>query len=201
MSNEFSKYRDALRDCVRRWPELVWVHRFLQTSKPANVDSTYAQTFDFYDGRVAASDVFYDPASFSAALVRQVQSSRLRLVLVCHGESWDIDRDIVDVMCSRYDLDPRFVSQHFDYPDVKFERNCPRDISDAHKAADHDYYENKYEWKMGGSLLPPWSLQLDSHFRFAYRRECLSLKILREESGATRKASSLSVILVLTHLA
>ena len=35
-----------------------------------------------------------------------VSESQVRLVLVCHRDSWDVDRDIVDVACSEYDLDP-----------------------------------------------------------------------------------------------
>ena len=196
MSAEFGSYRETVRKCAAKWPELEWIHRFLQTPKPADANDTYAQTFDFIDSSVVESDVFRTPRLFSETLNNPLPGSSLRVVLVCHGDSWTVDRDIVDVACAKYDLDPRFVSQHFDYPYAKWEKNCPRDISKALAAVDDHYFENKYTWSLGGAIISSLSLQLSGHFCFAYKHECLSLKVLEEASGTTRKQSWLLNVVI-----
>jgi len=76
-------------------------------------------------------------ASLSQDLEIEAWGSRLRVILVGHGESWDVDRDSVDLICSRYSLGPRFVAKHFDYQGIQDEENCPQDLRRALNSLSH----------------------------------------------------------------
>ncbi|KAL8705278.1 MAG: hypothetical protein Q9201_001609 [Fulgogasparrea decipioides] len=186
MSTEFSAYRDSVHRSLNQWPELSWLDRFLRTSTPANGDPTSPQVFDLIGNRFVASETDGTAASFSQALGVEAQDSRLRLVLVGHGESWDVDRDIVDVLCSRYSIDPRFVAQHFEHPGIRFEKNCPRDICLALDEVDKDFFINRYTWDLGGDVMFLSSAQLGSYFFLTYMSEGLSLAVHNEDLRVTR---------------
>lgn len=124
----FSAYRDSLRAHASQWPELSWLDRFLHAPKPANGDGTSARVFELIGNRFIKSEVDGTAASFSKAIEAEAHNSRMRIVLVSHGQSWDVDRDFVDIVCSKYRLDPRFVANHFDYPGIRDEKNHPRDL-------------------------------------------------------------------------
>ncbi|KAL8725697.1 MAG: hypothetical protein Q9181_006315 [Wetmoreana brouardii] len=185
MSTVFSAYRDSVRRSLNQWPELSWLDRFLHTPKPANGDATSAQVFDLIGNRFVASEPHGTAPSFSQALGVEAQDSRLRLVLVGHGESWDVDRDIVDVICSRYSIDPRFVAQHFDYQHIRREKTCPRDLRLALEKVDANYYLNKYTWDLGGDVMFSSSAQLGSFFSLTYETEGLSLAVHNQVQRVT----------------
>ncbi|KAL8685603.1 MAG: hypothetical protein Q9218_007658, partial [Villophora microphyllina] len=71
------------------------------TPTPADRDATSAQIFDLTSDRFVASDIHNTAASFAQALEVEAQKSRLRVILIGYLESWDVNRDIVDVLCSR----------------------------------------------------------------------------------------------------
>lgn len=153
MSTPFSSYRDAItRSFLARWPELSWLSRFLETPKPTNSDETSARIFDLVGDRLLESGNVDTVASLSQALETRSSDSRLRLVFVGHGDSWDVDRDILDVVCKRYDVDPRFLAKHLDYPTIRYEQHCPPQLYRAIKSADQDFYLNKYTWDLGGEI-------------------------------------------------
>ncbi|KAL8917771.1 MAG: hypothetical protein Q9208_007752 [Pyrenodesmia sp. 3 TL-2023] len=129
--------------------------------------------------------IYKTAGDFSQALDIEADGSRLRIVLLGHGPSWDVDRDMVDVVCSKYQVDPRFLVRHFDYITVQEEENCPGDIADAIAAVDEDYFENKYTWNLGGEVMSPLSMQLGSCFFFAYAAQCLSVAIHEEGHKVT----------------
>ncbi|KAI4113106.1 MAG: hypothetical protein LQ338_008233 [Usnochroma carphineum] len=189
MSTQFSTYRDAINRSLHEWPELTWLNRFLQAPSPADGHGTSAQIFELigtrFRNRFAAFESDGTAAAFSQALEVETKDSRLRIVLIGHGESWDVDRDIIDVVCSKYNVDPRFLAKHFDYPDIRWEKNCPPDIRLAVENVNRDYIENKYTWDLGGDVMSPLSMQLDSCFFFAYDTQSLSLAIHREDDKVT----------------
>lgn len=95
MSTTFSAYRDSINKSLSSWPELSWLNRFLQTPKPADGDKTFAHVFKLVGGRLLESPNYGTAASLSRALEREARNSRLRIVLIGHGDSWDVDRDIL----------------------------------------------------------------------------------------------------------
>lgn len=186
MSTPFSTYRDSINRSLSHWPELSWLDRLLQTPKHATGDKTSAQVFDLVGNRLLESSNVDTAASSSQALGSQAPDSRLRLVLVGHGDSWDVDRDMLDVVCSRYRVDPRFLARHLDYPTVHYEKHCPPQIKAAVEV-NRDFFLNKYTWELGGDIMSHLSLHLGSCFFFAYASEGLSLTIHREDHKVTRE--------------
>ena len=187
MATTHSAYRERVHNALGRWPELAWLNRFLQTPQPATVyDETIAQIFDLDDSHFTTSGQEATAGSLSEALNVE-QTGRLRVVLVVHGDSWDVDRDIVDVVCSKYSLDPRFVSKHFDYPGILNEGNCPRDIYEAIQNVNEDYLTHEYSWDIGGEVFSQMSTKLGLCFSFAYQKECLSMAIHEEDLNTTRE--------------
>lgn len=183
----FSAYRDSIRTSLSHWPELAWLNRFLQTAKPNDGDRTFAHVFELIDNHFVASEAQFTATSLAQAIETKVQASRLRIVLICHGQSWDVDRDIVDVVCSKYSIDPRFMARHFNHSAIRFERNCPGDIGVALQRVDHLSFNNQYSWDLGGEIMSPLSMQSGSCFFFAYEGECLSLAVHRERFQDTGK--------------
>lgn len=190
MEVNFSSYRDSINASLRQWPELSWLNRFLQTPTPANGDKTSVHVFELLDNHFVESGTDSTAASLSQVLEVNVQSSRLRIVLICHGNSWDVDRNIVDIVCSKYSVDPRFVAKHFDYPDIRFEKNCPQDLRSAVNKVNDHYSENKYIWELGGDVMFPLSVQLGSCFSFAYQMNCLSLAVCQKDDKETSSQAS-----------
>ena len=189
MATTHSAYRDRVHNALGRWPELAWLKRFLQTPKPATgqEDETVAQIFDLNDSHFTTSGPEAIATSFSEALEVE-QTGRLRVVLISHGFSWDVDRDLVDVVCSKYSLDPRFLAKHFDYPSIRYEANCPRDLRDAEERVNFNYYnEVEYPWDLGGEVFSQLSTKLGLCFFFAYQNECLSVAIHEEDLHTTRE--------------
>jgi hypothetical protein len=69
-----------------------------------------------------------DPRGHYTELWHPFSKSRLKAVVVSLGDSWDVGRDMVDVVSTRFDLDPRILMGHFDYSYCLKEANCPLDI-------------------------------------------------------------------------
>jgi len=168
MSKQFSTYRHSISASLGKWPELSWLNRFLQTPTPADGDRTSAQVFELIGNAFVTSGIDGTAASLLQDLEVEAPGSRLRVILIGHGQSWDVDRDIVDLICSRYGLDPRFVARHFDYPRILYERNRPRDFRLALENANHGPYEDTYTWDLGGDVMSSLSIQPDSCFFFSY---------------------------------
>ncbi|KAL8716988.1 MAG: hypothetical protein Q9225_005724 [Loekoesia sp. 1 TL-2023] len=185
MSTTFSAYRDLVNKSLSRWPELSWLNRFLQTPKPADGDETFTHVFELVGVRLVECQNDGTAASLSRALESEAHNSRLRIVLIGHGDSWDVDRDILDVVCSKYSVDPRFLARHFDYPGIQFEKNCPRDFRHAIQEVSQDC-NKQYTWDLGGDVMSHLSLQqLGSCFLFAYDSESLSLATHQEDLKVT----------------
>ena len=184
MSTDIPSYRQRIAWSLSNWPELSWLHRFLQTPTPANGDYTYANVFELIGHHFVAVSHDGDGVPLSQALEDRAEDSRLRLVLITHGDSWDVDRDVVDTVCNKYSLDPRFVARHFDYPDIQHELNCPEDL---YHAIDRLYTKDDYPWELGGDLMFSLSMELKSCFFITYMTECLSFAIHQQENRSTRK--------------
>lgn len=185
MSTSFSEYRDSINRSLGDWPQLSWLNRLLQTRKPVDEDATLGKIFELIGDRCVGSRTYKSAADFSQALDVERNDSQLRIVMIGHGRSWDVDRDMIDVVCSKYDVDPRFLVKHFDYPTVQWEKNCPGDISSGINDVNNDYYKNTYTWDLGGEVLSPLSIQSGSCFFFAYDDQCLSLAIHEEDHRVT----------------
>lgn len=160
-------------------------YRYLQTPVPADGDRASGQVFELIGNGFVTSGIDGTAASLSQSLDVEAQGSRLRIILIGHGKSWDVDRDIVDPICSRYSLDLRFVAKHFHYPGVEYEPNCPRDIPLALEEVNHDPYPNQYTWHLGGDTMSSLTIQPGSCFFFSYKDKCLSLAIHQNDPKVT----------------
>lgn len=188
MATTHSAYRDSVNSALGRWPELAWLNRLLQTPKPSTVqDETVAQIFDLHGAYFRTSGPEASPTSLSQALDVE-HFERLRVVLISHGDSWDVDRDLLDVVCSKYSLDPRFLAKHLDYPKIRCESNRPRDLRNAVESVNEHYYLSAgYTWNLGGEVFSQLSTTLGSCFSFAYEKECLSIAVHEEDHKVTRE--------------
>ncbi|KAL8832900.1 MAG: hypothetical protein Q9170_004680 [Blastenia crenularia] len=166
-------------------PTLGPTRLLLQTPKPADGDEMTAHVFELTGEHLVECQNDGTPASFSRTLDSESPNSPLRVVVVGHGNSWDVDRDILDVLCSKYNIDPHFLARHLDYPTVWYEKHCPRDLCHGVEKADRDYYKKKYSWDLGGDVMSHLSLPPGSCFFFAYRAYSMSVAVHQEDLKVT----------------
>jgi hypothetical protein len=107
------------------WPELTWLNRFLSAQVENVAEKTSVSVLTLQGQRLVPHESPLNAESLHAELWHPVAFSSLRVVLIGHGESWDVDRDIVDVVAARCDLGPRFLMRHFDHKYNWAEKRCP----------------------------------------------------------------------------
>ena len=81
----------------------------------------------------------------------------------------------MDVVCSYFELDPRVLVGHLEYPRAAWEKHYPSDLCVKIDHVIRDYYENKYLWESGGDLTSPFDEHAGHSFRFYYEGAGLSV--------------------------
>ena len=110
-------YRDRIHASLGKWPEFSWLNLFFQTTQPAGVDDqTVVYISDLCNDQLLTYRVEGDLSHLQAEMCAEVENSSLRFVFLCHVDSWSINRDVLDVVCSHFELDPRVLVGHLDYP-------------------------------------------------------------------------------------
>ncbi len=127
-NDTFTTYRDHIHASLPEWPEFSSLNRFLQTSKPAATADTKVYISDFHNDRLLTHQVEGSLSHLQSELGADAEDSRLRFVILCHTESWSIDRDVLDVVCSQIEVEPRVLASHLDYPHATYESHYPPDL-------------------------------------------------------------------------
>ena len=126
------------------WPELTWLNLFLSAQVENVAEKTSVSVLTLQGQRLVPHESPLNAKSLHAELWYPSAVSNLRVVLIGHGESWDVDRDIVDVVAARFDLDPRFLMRHFDHKYDWVEKECPLEVKKNMRAMndsiDPDHY-------------------------------------------------------------
>lgn len=182
IDSEYCQYRDTVNESLQHWQELAWLNRFLLTPTPSKREDTSAIVFDLIDQRMKQTEISKDAASFSKFLNVESHRSTFRLILVEHGESWDIDREMLDVVCSKYNVDPRFVASHLGHSEIHYEENCPNDLARDIGLLNRGAKCRRYDWSLGGELANTLSFSGGSVFFFSYRTMALSLAVHRDDN-------------------
>ena len=175
MEPAYTKYSDAVHAALQHWPELAWLNRFLQTPQPSGGEATSAIILDLVGDTLQPSRTAEDADAFHELLKTIEPGIKYRVVALLHGLTFDVDRSMVNVLCDRYQLDPRFVSKHFAYDDVHDERNCPQDML-SNFCDEH---------ALRGEIMCPLSVSDGSCFTFTFGEDCLSLALHQEEDSIT----------------
>lgn len=95
----------------------------------------------------------------------------MRFVFLCHSDSWSVNRDLLDVVCSYFELDPRVLVGHLDYPGAIEEKHCPGDFRSKMNNLSFSThpYPAFHPWELGGDLTSPFDEHVGHSFRFCYR--------------------------------
>jgi hypothetical protein len=123
-----NEFRDHIRKTRVRSNDHKWLDIFL--AKPSyprfRGSSTFVRVYYSENGIVKMTDtraVNYDPAELKATLLARKQD--IRAIALCHESSSSVDRDMVDILASTFEVDTQFLRQHFDYKEFQFEPECP----------------------------------------------------------------------------
>jgi len=115
-------YRQKLLE-MRRWPQCRWLFEEL-FSKNCSPDSITSVSFiDNHDGnRLEESN--------NIELMLKSASLRIttRIVVLVHKGPDNVDRDILDKICSAFDIDPLFVMSHFYWHLLEYSRSVTQKI-------------------------------------------------------------------------
>ena len=181
------KYHQALSESLERWRELDWLKRFLTTAIRADeiVQNTHATFLELRGQRLVPFAQAENVRILNRILEAPETNSNLRIIIFTHGESWDVDREMLDVVCQKYKIDPRFLVNHLGHAGVHLERNCPKDITLDVGGLQRGNNGAIYNWKLGGELANNASFQTGSAFFFSYENSALSLAIDRDSARTT----------------
>lgn len=73
--------------------------------------------------------------------------STLRAVVLCHGQSADVDGQLVTILTEKLGLESAFIRQHLDYRNFRHERNCQADLQNLLRTGTSRIPEFKMRWK------------------------------------------------------
>lgn len=84
-------------------------------------------------------------------------TSSLRAVVLCHGQSADVDRKLLALLAERLELEPAFIRQHLDYKNFHLERNCRAEMAQHFQTELMEYAtygDEKYTMRWNPVRLP-----------------------------------------------
>ena len=116
-------YKDIVSARRSERPEYEWLQTFLEHPGPCNSE-TLAVVFDS-DGEtlIERGQFSADTPQFSRILAARPSEVRTRYIVVSYQQSWNVDRSIVEKLCSTYNVEPDFFREHFYYHDIYSEDN------------------------------------------------------------------------------
>jgi hypothetical protein len=106
--------------------------------------------------------------------------AQAKAVILCHESSSSVDRDMVDIMGSTFNIDLSFLRQHLDYKSLVFERACPNSIV---KQFWEDFESPSKDWK----VITRWNpvrlpSESKSFLRLQLEDDCISIQV-QESTG------------------
>ena len=102
----YQSYRDYVQHLQNEWPELTWLDQFLNTEVPTN-DTTTVGICDLIQDKLVYNDYSGDLRRLEDDLHNNPRPSKLRVVILTHVDSWTVDRQVLDVIGRKLDLEPR----------------------------------------------------------------------------------------------
>ena len=111
----YFSYKDYLDLNVEDWPEFRWMQVFFMHpgGDPNNTNLTIIDSTN--ESLHPQSINTLDPRSLTTALENREPEVKTRIIVVHYGMSFSIDRRVVDVLGSVYDLDPLVLQRHFEH--------------------------------------------------------------------------------------
>ena len=171
----YQSYAEYVRHLQDEWPELAWLDRFMNTKVPGPHGETTVGICDLVREKLVYHDFSGDPDRLGDALSSNPQDSPLRVVVLTHVDSWDVNRQIVDVLGAKLDVDPRFLMSHFNHRKSYLEACCPGDISWSVARANPLMDLDKLGWNFDGDPFALPGAHSDSFCRVEYSTEFMSL--------------------------
>lgn len=123
---------DLLEECMSlkdRSNDHAWLYEYLKRRRHVPQEPVCLRLF-WVDGeaseRSTRSEIIpmtnEESPTHSERLLRD--TTNLRAVVLCHGQSADVDMKLIALLANRLDLTPTFLRQHLDYENFRRERNC-----------------------------------------------------------------------------
>ena len=111
-SPRYHTYTEYLGSLLPQWPEYRGLHEFLQLDPPSPTRDTHARVIDC-QGDGLSTRRFEDAVRFRDALDLQSPSTVTRLVIVNYAQTKTLQRDFIDAIGLKFDIDPLFFCNHF----------------------------------------------------------------------------------------
>ncbi|KAK0101112.1 hypothetical protein ONS95_012905 [Cadophora gregata] len=111
----YLSYKDYLDTNVEDWPEFRWMQVFFM-HPGGDPNNTNLTIIDSANGSLHPQSITtLDPHSLTTALENRQPEVKTRIIVVHYGQSFSIDRRVVDILGSVYDLDPLVLQRHFEH--------------------------------------------------------------------------------------
>jgi hypothetical protein len=128
----FKSYFDYVSTLYVRYPEYKWLHRFLSESGPVPSE-TRVLVIDSIDNKLCVHNFHGSFASSDGDGLRHALSQRsadiaTRIVYVNYMQSWSIDRDVINIVGSHFQLNPTFLWGHLHHYYSSEDQHCPPDL-------------------------------------------------------------------------
>ena len=111
-SPRYHTYTEYLGSLLPQWPEYRGLHEFLDDDPSSHSRNTHAVIIDC-QGDGLSSHRFEDAVRFRDALDVQSPDTVTRLVIVDYVETQTLQRDFIDAIGLKFDIDPLFFCNHF----------------------------------------------------------------------------------------
>src|SRR2546429_3332749 len=127
----FKSYFDYVSTLYKLYPEYKWLQRFL--SEPGSIPSqTRVLVIDSVDNKLCmqnfqGSFASSDGDGLRKALSQQSADIATRIVYIAYRQSWSIDRDVINIVGSYFQLNPIFLWGHLHHYYSPEDRLCPAD--------------------------------------------------------------------------
>ena len=118
---------EYLGSLLPQWPEYRGLHEFLEDDPPPPTRDTHALIIDCQSDALSTRR-FEDAVRFRDALDLQSPDTVTRLVIVDYAQTKTLQRDFIDAIGLKFDIDPLFFCNHFanglsDHVRAKWERD------------------------------------------------------------------------------
>ena len=176
------EYRDWIDAHKHQSIDLEWLHWFLSGDQSKRMTTLRAYWID-----QAGQSVMEDFESSLRDWQRPKElfeqaAGRIRAIILCHKDSCSVDRDIIDLLGARFDLDARFLRDHFDYENIPDEDDCPQNLLALIDQDSRQPNEPRVFRSRKSARLP--SEKLGRYFQFITRHDCMSINLNSDLGGA-----------------
>lgn len=109
----YSSYTDYLDRNVGDWPEFLWMQVFFKHPGGHPNHTTLAVIDSKNDTLHSRTISIRDRHGLTQVLEHREPGVKTRVIVVAYTQSFSIDRLVVDVLASFYDIDPLVLERHF----------------------------------------------------------------------------------------